>query len=200
MIGAVVENIIGGYLHPRASVRRLLDAGHGVDVALLMVVLAYLVVTIFAILVPGGRSPAGGVQISLYFFGLLANLVTFCLVTALVLKIGRLFGGKGTWSETGLAMAWFILVTSMIEPMTLPARIHLTGLMAGAAGDGPVEAIALPAGYLVMFMAASAVMLWLFACYVAELHRFARTWKVLAVVVGLSGAFSLALTAVVPLP
>ena len=40
MIGAVVENIIGGYLHPRASVRRIIDGGHGFGVALLMVLLA----------------------------------------------------------------------------------------------------------------------------------------------------------------
>jgi len=54
MIGAVVENIIGGYLHPRASVRRILAAGHGLDVALLMVVLAYLVREIFFIVTAGG--------------------------------------------------------------------------------------------------------------------------------------------------
>ena len=55
MIGAVVENIIGGYLHPRASVRRLLDAGHGLDAALTMVALAFLVGEIFVVITPGVR-------------------------------------------------------------------------------------------------------------------------------------------------
>ena len=47
-------------------------------------------------------------------------------------------------------------------------------------------------------MVVSAIILWIFACYVAELHRFKSTWKVLATVLGLSAAFSMALTALVP--
>jgi hypothetical protein len=49
-----------------------------------------------------------------------------------------------------------------------------------------------------MFMVASGIMLWLFACYIAELHRFARTWNVVAVILGLSAALSFVVMALVP--
>ena len=198
MIGAVFQNVLGGYLHPRTSVRRMLDAGHGIDTALLMVVLAYLIVTIFTILIQGERPSADGVSLGVYVFGLIANVVIFVIVTAIVFKVGRFFGGKGTWAEAALAMGWFTLVTSVIEPLTLPARIHVTEMMAAAAGGEQVDPGALPAGEVAMFMVVSAIILWLFACYVAELHRFTSTWKVLATVLGLSAAISMVLTALVP--
>ena len=200
MIGAVFQNVLGGYLHPRASVRRMLDAGHGIDAALLMVVLAYLIVTIFTILIQGGRPSAEGLSLGVYVIGLIANVMIFAIVTAVVFKIGQFFGGKGTLAETALAMGWFTLVTSVIEPLTLPARIHVTEMMAAAADGEQVDPGVLPAGEVTMFMVVSAIILWLFACYVAELHRFASTWKVLATVLGLSAAFSMVLTALVSVP
>jgi hypothetical protein len=198
MIGAVFQNVLGGYLQPRASVRRMLDAGHGLDVALLMVVLAYLIVTIFTILIQGGRPSVDDVSLGVHVFGLVANVVIFIIITAIVFRVGRFFGGQGTWAESALAMGWFTLVTSVIEPLTLPARIDVTEMMAAAANGEQIDPGALPAGEVAIFMVVSAIILWIFACYVAELHRFKSTWKVLATVLGLSAAFSMALTALVP--
>ena len=92
---------------------------------------------------------------------------------------------------------WISAKWSAVVPLALPAVIHLADIV-DAAGDGAVEPIEIPAQPLVMFMVASGIMLWLFACYVAELHRFARTWNVVAVILGLSAALSFVVMALVP--
>jgi hypothetical protein len=199
MIGAVVQNVIGGFLRPRASVRRILDGGHGFDVVLLMVLLAYLAREIFVLLIPGARPGDTGFMLAQHLQALIQRFVSFGLLSALVYGAGRLFGGTGTWLETNLAMAWYLLVTSVVVPLALPAVIHLAAVV-DAAGDGPVAPVEIPAQPLVMFMVASGIMIWLFACYVAELHRFARTWNVVAVILGLSAAFSFIIMALVGSP
>ena len=197
MIGAVVQNVIAGCLQPRASVRRILDGGHGYDVALLMVVLAYLVREISVLLILGDRPDGAGFMFTMHLQGLIQRLFSFLILSAAVYGVGRAFGGTGTWRQTNLAMAWYLLVTSVVVPLALPAVIHIADIV-DAAGDGPVEPVDIPAQPLVMFMVASGIMLWLFACYIAELHRFARTWNVVAVILGLSAALSFVVMALVP--
>jgi len=197
MIVAVVQNVIAGFLQPRASVRRILDGGHGFDVALLMVVLAYLLREIFVLLILGARPDGAGLMLGEHLQGLIQRLLSFVLLSAAVYGVGRALGGIGNWRETNLAMAWYLLVTSVIVPLALPAMIHLAAVV-DAAGDGPMAPVEIPAQPLVMFMVASGVMLWLFACYVAELHRFARTWNVVAVILGICAALSFVVMALVP--
>ena len=196
MIGAVVQNVLGGFLQPRASVRRILDGGHGFDVVLLMVLLAYLAREIFVLFIPGARPDATGFMLTLHMQALIQRFVSFIILSGVVFGVGRMFGGTGSWRETNLAMAWYLLVTSVVVPLALPAMIHLAAIV-DAAANGPVAPVDIPAKPLVMFMVASGIMLWLFACYVAELHRFARTWNVVAVILGLSAAFSFAIMALV---
>lgn len=182
MIGAILENIIGGYLHPRASVRRLLKGGHGIDAALSMVLLAWIVREMFLILVPGGR-PAGDTFWAFYYLrGLIDSLITFGLFSLAICYVGRLFGGKANFQETALVIAWYLLVTSIIVPLVLPAVLSI--VESARAGDEP------SGGAGLVVVASSAAMLWLLASYIAELHRFERTWTVLAVLLGFSILFS----------
>lgn len=197
MIGAVVQNVVGGIMRPRASVRRILDGGHGFDVALLMVVLALLAREILVLLVLGPRSEGDGLQLGVHLQALIEGMVSFMILSALVYGVGRVFGGAGSWRETNLAMAWYLLVTSVFVPLALPALIHVAEAVA-AAGDGTVGPVEIPGTLLTMFAVASGIMLWLFACYIAELHRFARTWNVVAVMLGLATAFSFIVMALVP--
>jgi hypothetical protein len=198
MIGAVVQNVVGGFLRPRASVRRIIDGGHGFGVALLMVLLSYLVREIFVLVIPGARPDASGLLLALHLQALTERLISFLVLSVVVYGAGRVFGGSGSWRETNLAMAWYLVVTSVVVPLALPALIHLAEVVDGA-GGGPVAPVEIPARPLAMFMVASGVMLWLFACYVAELHRFTRTWNVVAVILGLSAAFSFVVMALVPI-
>jgi len=197
MIGAVVQNVIDGILRPRASVRRIIDGGHGFAVALSMALLALLAREIFALLILGSRSEDDGVHLGVHLQALIEGMASFIILSALVYGVGRVFGGTGKWLETNLAMAWYLLVTSVFAPLALPALIHVAEAVAAAAG-GPVARVDIPGNLLAMFAVASGIMLWLFACYVAELHRFARTWNVVAVMLGLGAAFSFIVMALVP--
>lgn len=190
MLGAVVENLIGGFLHPRASVRRLLAGGHGLDAAIAMVILAFLVREIFFILVPGVRPGDASFSVVHYALGLVDSLLTFGLFSLMVCYIGRMFGGKATFQETGLAVGWYLLVTSVIMPVVLPAVMSI--VEAARAGEE------VPGGAAMVVFAASGVMLWLLASYVAELHRFERTWPVLLVILGVSILFSFLFSGLVP--
>ncbi len=197
MIGAVVENVIGGYLHPRASVRRLLAAGHGLDVALTMVVLAFLVREIFFLVTPGARHETAGLSLGRYFLHLVDALLSFAVFSVAICYVGRVFGGKGTLRQTGLVLAWYLLVTSAIVPLVLPAVLRIVEWAEAAAvvHTAPIDP---PAGAALIVLVGSGVLMWLFASYVAELHRFARTWSVLAAIIGLSIPFSLIATALLP--
>ena len=197
MIGAVIENIIGGYLHPRASVRRLLAGGHGLDVALTMVVLAFLVREIFFIVTPGARPETTGLSLGRYVLHLIDALVSFAVFSIAICYVGRVFGGKGTLRQTGLVLAWYLLVTSAIVPLVLPAVLRIVEA-AEVAAAAPTAPVSLPAGSALVVLVSSGILMWLFASYVAELHRFARTWSVLAAIVGLSIPFSMVASALLP--
>jgi hypothetical protein len=197
MIGAVAQNVLGGILRPRASVRRIIDGRHGFHVALLMVLLAFLAREILVLLVLGPRFEDSGLQLGVHLQAVIEGMISFLILSALVYGVGRVFGGTGTWRETNLAMAWYLLVTSVFVPLALPALIHAAEAVA-AAGGGPVERVDIPGNLLAMFGVASGIMLWLFASYVAELHRFARTWNVVAVMLGLTAALAFILVALVP--
>ncbi len=197
MIGAVVENIIGGYLHPRASVRRLVAAGHGLDVALTMVVLAFLVQEIFFVVTPDAGSEPAGFSLGRYFLHLVDALLSFAVFSVAICYVGRIFGGKATLRRTGLVMAWYMLVTSPVVPLARPAMQRIAEAMQAAAA-APAAPLAVPAWVVLIVLVSSGVLMWLFASYVAELHRFARTWRVLAVTIGLSIPFSMIATALLP--
>lgn len=190
MIGAVVENIIGGVLHPRASVRRLLAGGHGIEAAIAMVLLAFVVREIFAILVPGSRPEGASFSLVYYALGLIDSLITFGLFTLMVCYVGRLFGGQANFQESALAVSWYLVVTSVIVPMAMPAILNI--VEAAQAGEE------IPGGSAMVVFAASGVMLWLLASYIAELHRFERTWQVLFVILGVSILFSFVFSGLVP--
>lgn len=190
MIGAVLENIIGGYLHPRASARRLLAGGHGIDAAVAMVVLAWVVREMFFILVPGGRQGDAGFSLAYYLVGLIDSLITFGLFTLMVCYVGRMFGGEASFRQAAIVVAWYLLVTSVIVPLALPAVLSIVeAAQAGAE---------VPAGAGLVVLASSALMLWLLASYVAELHRFQRTVNVLAVLFGFSLLFSFVFSGLMP--
>jgi len=190
MIGAVVENIIGGYLHPRASVRRLIAAGHGLDAMALMITLAFLLRMIFIIVVPDARPELAGIQIGWYLMELATFLIIFALLSVVVYSVGRFFGGKGTPRETGITLAWYLLVTSVIDLLFLTALVPMVDAGEAIAAT-PADPIDVPGWAVVMFVASMSIATWLFASFVAELHRFARTWNVLIAMVGLSLAFGL---------
>ena len=89
MIGAVAQNVLGGILRPRASVRRIIDGRHGFHVALLMVLLAFLVREILVLLVLGPRSEDSGLQLGVHLQAVIEGMISFLILSALVYGVGR---------------------------------------------------------------------------------------------------------------
>ena len=184
MIGAVVENIIGGYLHPRASVRRMLGAGHGLDVAFTMLALVVVVNEIFMIITPGLMPDPPGPVLERYISHIRSVLISFGIFSTLICFVGRAFGGKGTFPQTVLVLAWYELVTCALFPLIQSAMVQVFDAVRAvdAAADQPLEIPAAP--FIVLFISCG-VTLWLLAAYIAELHGFARVRNVLAMIFGL---------------
>lgn len=198
MIGPMVENLIGAFLAPRRSVRRLVDGGFGIDAALLMVLLGFVVREIFVLITPGVLPEGTGIALSEYFMELVQSYVTFGFLTMVAYHVGRFFGGKGTLIGAALAMAWYLMVISVFTPIVLPAFVEFVeaAKAAAAAPDSPPE---VPGRALLALVVSSCIMLWLLAAYIAEMHRFARTWNVLFVVIGLSIPISMLASSLMPI-
>ncbi len=180
MMGAVFENIIGGYLHPRASVRRILSGGYGVQEILLLLLLAFVVRQIMVILIPievAGHGPAG---IGAYIGRLIGALLSFGIITVLICYVGRVFGGTGDIRQTALVVAWYDVVTSVTSPFVeLAARQNLEAMQSLA--RDPDVPVALSDTAAMIALVGGALLLWLYAAFIAELHGFKRTFSVLAV-------------------
>jgi len=182
MVGAVFENIIGGYLHPRASVRRLLSGGHGTQVIALMVLLAFVVRQIMVILIPAEivGDAAGPHGIGSYIGALIGALISFGIVTVLICFVGRAFGGTGDLRQSALVVAWYDVVTSITSPaVELAARRNLEAMRALA--ENPEGPVMLSDSAALVALAGGVVLLWLYAAYIAELHGFRSAFSVLAV-------------------
>ncbi len=191
MIVDLLRKIAEGYTAPRRSVRRLLDSGNGIEVALTFLALAFLVEAILAITF-GGR--AGGLSFGVYLVNIALQLAVFFLLSGLIHGIGRAAGGKGTLPGAQLVVGWHALVTSPLTPLTLgfASAFRAQPEMAGDAA-APVE---VPAGGGFLALVYLAISFWLMANYVAELHRFKSTWGVLGALVGVTFACGIVLVSV----
>lgn len=185
MTGDFARVLVEGYTAPRASARRLLDSGHGIEVALGMVALAYLIQAMLTILFM-----STGFGISGHLLAIMQQLVTFFLLSALVYGIGRLAGGTGTLQGAQLIVGWHALVTSVISPLAI--GVSTAAFTAADGGSGGV-----PAGLAVMAILYVSISFWLMANYVAELHGFRNSWNVLGAIVGLTFACAVLLVAII---
>jgi hypothetical protein len=191
MTAGLIRMIGEGYTAPRLAMRRLLDAGFGLEVALIFLALAFLVEAILAILF-GGRG--GELSFSVYFVNVSLQLAVFFLLSGLIHGIGRAAGGKGTLSGAQLVVGWQALVTSPLSPLTLgfASAFRSRPEIAGDAA-APVE---IPAGGGFLALVYVAISFWLMANYIAELHGFRSTWGVLGALVGVTVACGIVLVTV----
>lgn len=183
MIGTVFENIIGGFLHPRASVRRVLAMKPGIDAILLMVLLAFAIRGMIAVLLPADAFGAEQKSFGQYVAILFSTYIGFAIEVTLICYIGRAFGGVGDMRTTATAIAWYHVVTSVVEePVALIARTNIQAVMDLA--ENP-DAAAPPGGLALIGLVAGCLLIWLFAAFIAELHGFKRTLGVLAAMVAM---------------
>ena len=126
MISAFLGRILEGFRSPRGSVRRVIDGGHGLDIAIAMVVFSYLAGSIVAILVPGGRPGDIGLPIVLHTVGIAVQIGSFFVLSLAAFGIGKLFGGKGTLDQAYLTIGWHTLVTTVLAPLFVYAVSQVT--------------------------------------------------------------------------
>jgi hypothetical protein len=188
---ATLFRMIGeGYTAPRISMRRILDGGNGLEVALTFLALAFIVEAVLAILF-GGR--AGGLSLSVYLVNVALQLAAFFLLSGLIHGIGRAAGGKGTLTGAQLVVGWHSLVTSPLTPLTIGFASAFRAQPDGAEAAAQVH---IPAGGGFLALVYLAISFWLMANYIAELHRFRSTWGVLGALVGVTFACGVVLVSV----
>ena len=177
MIGDLARAVVEGYAAPRRSARRLLLGAVGLQQALAMLALGYLVQAILMVLFV-----SAGLGIVGHFVAILQQLVVFFVLSSLIFGLGRLAGGRGTMEGAQLVVGWHALVTSFISPLAI-------GVSAAALGAaGPEE---LPGGLILLAFVYMAISFWLMANYIAELHGFRSAWAVLGTIVGMTFALAI---------
>ena len=182
---AIVANFASfmaqGYLAPRATVRRLLDEGHGFNVALLFIALGYVLETILVKLLMSNPASADLPIISFHMLNGVATLCGFLILSGLVFWAGRAMGGAATLAQTQLAIAWFMLTSSLLTPFALAA---LPDQLRNPPQDPDMPMDLSDANPLPMFIVAGAV-LWLLSSTIAEAHGFRSVWKVAGVILAI---------------
>ncbi|WP_340110499.1 YIP1 family protein [Pikeienuella sp. HZG-20] len=164
MLEFLIDAVMQSYRAPRKAVRRVLDVVDGYEGVALLFGLAFSVNTFLVILVSllAGR---GGVGVSFVFSDLLFSVVAYSIAVALIYRVGRALGGKGSLREIATVVAWHSLVTVIFSPLVAVAT--LPNLSSGAA-----------AGLALAQLAMVGVVLWLLANFIAEAHRFKSVLRV----------------------
>lgn len=163
------ELLIDSLRRPRAAARRVLDARVPAPqlleaaalVAIVGVVLGYLALR----LSPEALDVVSAAVIHNPLLGVAAQLAVMAVSVFLTVRIGRLFGGKGTTDGALALVVWLNAVMVAIQLVQLAALALAPPLATGLAIATIVWA------------------LWAFANFVAELHGFQNPFIVLAVVV-----------------
>lgn len=192
MISALSNWIVQGYLSPRQSIRPLLGQGHnGLDVALLLLALGYLISAILELVFVGSGSDDGS-RFTFHLIRAIMQIVGFLMLSGLIFWIGRAAGGAATLGDAQMVVAWHSVVTSILSPVML-------GAMGSIAIDpeDPSQMPEISGLATIILMGCGGYMAWLLANYVAEAHRFTSAWRVLAVMlaVPMGAAFLMSLLA-----
>lgn len=192
MIADVLRWVIGGFLAPQATVRRLVDGNHGYEVAAQLFLLGFLIDAI--VLVAFGASPEASPAVG-YVGRLLMAVLQLALMVFLVFRLGRMSGGTGSFMDTVIGMAWWSLMSALMLPVLLPFWLDMTVIMDALAEGKDASGLPQPAA-AATFGATIAIMtiFWLLANTVTAIHRFENIWGVLGVIVGIPFALFMLVT------
>ncbi|MEL7153899.1 MAG: YIP1 family protein [Pseudomonadota bacterium] len=169
-----------GIAAPRATVRGMLNGGHGFDIALTMIALGYLIESVLIkLLVPGATEGAN--PIGFHMLNIVGTACGFFILSGLAYWIGSLFGGIATLAQSQLAVAWFMLMNSLLAPfavMSLPEDFRKPPT------DPNLPMDLSDANPTVIFIVVG-IAIWLFASAVAEAHGFKSVWRVAGVILAI---------------
>lgn len=180
MIANFLLSVLAGFLAPRRSARAVMDAGGGFAAVALMIVLAYLLEQIMLIATPGTENLRQGGALDYHVSGLIGAFAALFILAGLGLLIGIVAGGKATWIELQLAVAWHSVVTSFLTPPIARMFAIVKAEAARSGANAPPVRVELGLT-LPLAMAAFMLWVWLLAQYIAEAHRLRNAMGVLGI-------------------
>lgn len=183
MIADVLRWVAGGFMAPQATVRRLVEGGHGYDVAAQLFVLGILVEGIALVAI--GTGPGQPTGISMLVSGLIGSLLQFGAIVFVVFRVGRLFGGTGSLQDVVLGVAWWSVMGALLMPLLLFFWLEMLPFIAHVA-EGRDPAGLPPPSSASLFGALFAMLsiVWLLANAIAAVHGFRNILGVLGAVLG----------------
>lgn len=150
---------------PRAAARRVLALPVPAEarwMLLALVVVVSVILTQLALWLFGMADPSAGPVSPLLSGGLQAAVLV--VIVAAVDRIGRLFGGRGSFADALLLVTWLQVVMIALQLVQLLVLILVP-----------------PLGGLVT-LASLVIFFWVFTGFVAELHGFASRGQVFVVI------------------
>lgn len=163
-----VELVKVSFLRPREAARRVLGMTFDASELLQLALVVTCVGVILAVAAERISGEVGGVASWMLDRPLIGALVEFALLGVVALltdRIGRLFGGKGTFWSALTVIVWLNAV------MLVPQVVQLVALLA-------LPPLATPVAFFTVLWG-----LWAFANFVAELHGFDNPVMVLGGVI-----------------
>jgi hypothetical protein len=183
--------MVQGLTAPRATVRGVLNGGHGFDAALLMITLGYLIESVMIkLLVPGGTGAVN--PISFHMLNAIGTVCGFFILSGLSYWVGRIFGGIATLAQSQLAIAWFMLTNSLLAPF---AVMSLPDDFRNPPTDPATQIDLSDANPTVIFIVVGIAM-WLLSSAIAEAHGFRSVWRVAAMILAVPATLMILLNAV----
>ena len=180
VLGDFARFMAQGISAPRATVRGVLNGGHGFDVALTMIALGYLIESVLVkLLVPDAT--AGTNPIGFHMLNMIGTICGFFIISGLAYWVGGLMGGIATLAQSQLAVAWFMLMNSVLAPfavMSLPADFRRPPT------DPNIPIDLSDANPTVIFIVVGIAM-WLLSSAIAEVHGFKSVWRVAGVILAI---------------
>lgn len=193
MIKDVLQWIVGGFLAPRTTVRRLIDGNHGYDVAAQLFLLGFLIEAM-AFLALGLRGEISSV-IGWYVGNLVELLLSLAVLALVAWQLGRLSGGTGTFVQMILGIAWYSMMIALLAPFVVPFLAEFEQFMLASREQESVAAVPeISQGMLLGASFAAVTSLWLMANAIAAVHGFQNVWGVIGVILGIPFALVMILT------
>lgn len=188
MYQGMIGHLVQGYLAPRSSLARFSGAATDFRTLAELALLGFLLQSIGILFVDHAhpdvalRGTGGTLGNALYY------AIRFSILCWLVLRIGRAFGGQAGLDRIVLAIAWYQVLSAL--PLTIAMWVWV-GVVTGYpefANPEQLQPETMDPRELDMLMRRVLLMMllvgqlvWLFACLVAEAHRFEQVWGTLGV-------------------
>jgi len=164
---------------PRIAAAALLEVrltrGELLQLAVVVASLSVLFSALVAFLASGEADPLGHLMLRNPLLFAVIQFMTMMLTVIMVQMVGRMMGGRGSFDQSLILIAWLQFYMLLVQVIIVPLTLLVPGLA------------------LVLNLAAYIYFLWVLVNFIAGLHGFRSLMKVLAGVLATSFGLSLVL-------